>query len=141
MATTALFLPGWDEQSIIGHDELAGGWFAQLWRNGSTSDPSRGVVTTQSGSTLFGLILSATGVSDVDLEMASPRPWAACPARAAISLDALIARTSDSGACDTLTCNERPTDVAGELRRPLAGSGSRSGPYDAESEPLIGQCG
>ncbi len=70
MATTALFLPGWDEQSIIGHDELTGGWFAQLWRNGSTSDPPEEWVPTQSGSTLFGLILGATGVSDVDLEAA-----------------------------------------------------------------------
>lgn len=70
MATTALFLPGWDEQSIIGHDELTGRWFAQLWRNGSTSDPPEEWVHTHTGSTLFGLVLGATGVSDVDLETA-----------------------------------------------------------------------
>jgi len=69
VATTALFLPGWDEQSIIGH-ELTGRWFAQLWRNGSTSDPPEEWVNTQTGSTLFGLILGATGVSDVHLETA-----------------------------------------------------------------------
>jgi len=68
VATTALFLPGWDERSIIGHDELTGEWFAQLWRNGSTSDPPEEWVNTPTGSTLFGLIRGATGASDVDPE-------------------------------------------------------------------------
>lgn len=37
--TDALALPGWDEQSIWGYDEGTGSFFAQLWSNGSRSDP------------------------------------------------------------------------------------------------------
>jgi len=54
----------------LGHDGLTGVWFAQLWRNGSTSDPPDESVNTPTGPTLFGLILGATGVSDIDLETA-----------------------------------------------------------------------
>jgi len=79
VATTALFLPGWDEQSIIGHDELTGEWFAQLWRNGSRSDPPEGWVNAPTGPTLFGLILHATGVPDIDLETALAEALARIP--------------------------------------------------------------
>jgi len=47
VGTTALFLDGWDEQSIIGTDEMTGDWFAQLWRNGS--DPERPDVRVNAG--------------------------------------------------------------------------------------------
>jgi hypothetical protein len=34
----ALLLPGWEQQSVWGYDTGAGGFFAQLWRNGSRDD-------------------------------------------------------------------------------------------------------
>ncbi|GLY71270.1 hypothetical protein [Amycolatopsis taiwanensis] len=34
----AVDLPGWEHQSIWGWDEGTGSFYAQLWRNGSTSD-------------------------------------------------------------------------------------------------------
>ena len=34
----AIDLPGWEEQSIWGWDEGTGSFYAQLWRNGSSSD-------------------------------------------------------------------------------------------------------
>ena len=34
----ALFLDGWDERSIWGFDRQDGSYFAQLWRNGSSSE-------------------------------------------------------------------------------------------------------
>lgn len=36
---TALFLPGWDERSVWGFDPREDAYFAQLWRNGSRTEP------------------------------------------------------------------------------------------------------
>lgn len=70
MATTALFLPGWDEQSIIGTDELAGGWFAQLWRNGSASERPNEWVNTPTAASLYDRILAATRAPSGEVEIA-----------------------------------------------------------------------
>ena len=61
MATTALFLDGWDEQSILGTDELTGGWFAQLWRNGSDCEPPEVWINAGTVGTLFEHVLRGTG--------------------------------------------------------------------------------
>jgi len=70
VATTALLLPGWDVQSIIATDELTGGWFAQLWRNGSKSDPPEVWVNTPTAPTLHARITAATGAADADVAVA-----------------------------------------------------------------------
>lgn len=61
MATTALFLEGWDEQSILGTDELTDGWFAQLWRNGSVSERPDVWVNAPTSVALLDDVLRGTG--------------------------------------------------------------------------------
>jgi len=61
VATTALFLDGWDEQSIVGTDELTGGWFAQLWRNGSDSERPEVWVNAGTSGALLEHVLRGTG--------------------------------------------------------------------------------
>ena len=70
MATTALFLDGWDEQSILGTDELTGGWFAQLWRNGSDSERPDEWVNTPTAASLYDRILAATRAPSGEVEIA-----------------------------------------------------------------------
>jgi len=61
VATTALFLDGWDEQSILGTDEMTGGWFAQLWQNGSDSERPDVWVNAGTVASLLEQILQRTG--------------------------------------------------------------------------------
>ena len=71
MATYPLRLTGWEEQSIIGSDDQLGGWFAQLWRNGTTnSDPPDATVTAPSPAALADSIATATQVATGDVEAA-----------------------------------------------------------------------
>ena len=75
MATFPLRLPGWEEQSIIGFDEQLRWWFAQLWPNGSTSDPPAASVSAPSPAGLAGPIGAATSVATGDVEAAVREAW------------------------------------------------------------------
>ncbi len=75
MATYPLRLPGWEDRSIIGADEQLGGWFAQLWPNGSTSDPPDAWLTAPSPTGLADPIASATEVAAGDVEAAVQEAW------------------------------------------------------------------
>ena len=57
---TRVFLDGWDEQSILGTDELPGGRFAQLWRNGSDSERLDGSVNAGTSVALLEHVLRGT---------------------------------------------------------------------------------
>lgn len=70
MATYPLRLPGWEDRSIIGSDEQLGGWFAQLWPNGSTSDPPEAWLTAPSPTGLAGPVAAATRTAGRDVDRA-----------------------------------------------------------------------
>lgn len=70
MATYPLRLSGWEEQSIIGSDDQLGGWFAQLWPNGATSDAPEAWLTAPSPIALAGPIAAATRTANGNVETA-----------------------------------------------------------------------
>jgi len=70
VATYPLRLAGWEERSIIGADEQLGGWFAQLWPNGSTSDPPQEWLDAASPNDLTGPIAAATRIATQDVDTA-----------------------------------------------------------------------
>ena len=70
MATYPLRLPGWEDRSIIGSDDQLGGWFAQLWPNGSTSDPPEAWLTAPSPTGLAGPVADATRTDAGDVDTA-----------------------------------------------------------------------
>lgn len=70
MATYPLRLAGWEHRSIIGADEQLGGWFAQLWPNGSTSDPPEEWLDAPSPNDLTGPIAAATRTTTRDVNAA-----------------------------------------------------------------------
>ena len=70
MATYPLRLAGWEEQSIIGSDDQMGGWFAQLWPNGATTDAPEAWLTAPSPTALAGRIVAATKTASGDVETA-----------------------------------------------------------------------
>ena len=70
MAIYPLRLPGWEEQSIVGSDDQLGGWFAQLWPNGATSDRPQVWLTAPSPAALTGPIAAATKTATSDVEAA-----------------------------------------------------------------------
>ncbi len=70
MATYPLRLAGWEHRSIIGADEQLGGWFAQLWPNGSTSDPPHEWLDAASPNDPDGPIAAATRTTTRDVDAA-----------------------------------------------------------------------
>ena len=70
MATYPLRLAGWEDRSIIGVDDQLGGWFAQLWPNGSTSDPPEAWLTAPSPTGLTGPVVDATRTDAGDVDTA-----------------------------------------------------------------------
>jgi hypothetical protein len=77
-AVCPIGLEGWASRSVFGWDDRSGGWWAQLWRDGSVApEPDAWVADAGSSATaLVRLVAQATGaaVEEVDDALARSLP-------------------------------------------------------------------